>query len=204
MCRDHASQKTAIKAGFQPPSHQMPRSIIVNTCYGGFGLSEQAKTMYLELTKEVERSEDFFVDQDVSRDDPALVRVVTELGIKASSGLHAKLGIVHIPDDVPSDGWIIQEFDGFEFVAEKHRTWRAEPEDGEIVAEREDGEIVAEREDGEIVAEREDGEIISEAAEMADSSEHVPISGQESSPSHVPVSDADIIPEPVSTPILEE
>jgi hypothetical protein len=164
----------------------MPRSIIVNTCYGGFGLSEQAKTMYLELTKEVERSEHFFVDQDVSRDDPALVRVVTELGIKASSGLHAKLGIVHIPDDVPSDGWIIQEFDGFEFVAEKHRTWRAEPEDGEIVAEREDGEI------------------ISEAGEMADSLEHVPISGQETSPSHVPVSDADIIPEPVSTPILEE
>ncbi len=142
--------------------------------------------MYLELTKEVERSEHFFVDQDVSRDDPALVRVVTELGIKASSGLHAKLGIVHIPDDVPSDGWIIQEFDGFEFVAEKHRTWRAEPEDGEIVAEREDGEI------------------ISEAGEMADSLEHVPISGQETSPSHVPVSDADIIPEPVSTPILEE
>ena len=163
----------------------MPRTIIVNTCYGGFGLSEQAKTMYLELTKEVERSEHFFVDQDVSRDDPALVRVVTELGIKASSGLHAKLGIVHIPDDVPSDGWIIQEFDGFEFVAEKHRTWRAEPEDGEIVAEREDGEI------------------ISEAAEMADSLEHVPMSRQESSPSHVPVSDADIIPEPVSTPILE-
>jgi hypothetical protein len=173
----------------------MPRSIIVNTCYGGFGLSEQAKNMYLELTKEVERSEHFFVDQDVSRDDPALVRVVTELGIKASSGLHAKLGIVHIPDDVPSDGWIIQEFDGFEFVAEKHRTWRAEPEDGEIIAERANGEIIAEREDG---------EIISEAGEMADSLEHVPISGQETSPSHVPVSDADIIPEPVSTPILEE
>jgi len=189
ISRDRASQENAIKAGFEPSSHQMPRSIIVNTCYGGFGLSEQAKTMYLELTKEVERSEHFFVDQDVLRDDPALVRVVTELGIKASSGLHAKLGIVHIPDDIPSDGWIIQEFDGFEFVAEKHRTWHAETENKEIILESDAGKNIL------------------EPAEMADSLEHVPISGQEiieTSPSHVPVSDANIIPEPVFTPIFEE
>jgi hypothetical protein len=33
----------------------------------------------------------------------------------------ATLKIVEIPDDVD---WIIQEYDGTEWVAERHRTWR--------------------------------------------------------------------------------
>ena len=59
----------------------------------------------------------------ISRDDPALVQVVEELGAEAS-GSGAALAIVEIPDDV---AWEIEEYDGYEYVAEKHRTWRASP-----------------------------------------------------------------------------
>lgn len=59
-------------------------------------------------------------DREIPRDDPALVQVVKELG-KRSFGDHASLRVVEIPDDVE---WQIEEYDGNEWVAEKHRTWR--------------------------------------------------------------------------------
>jgi len=60
-----------------------------------------------------------FSDRDLDRDDPVLVQVVRELGHEAS-GRHAELKIVEIPADVE---WQIEEYDGQEWVAEKHRTW---------------------------------------------------------------------------------
>ena len=60
-----------------------------------------------------------FYDRDVARDDPYLVKVVRELGMGAN-GDHANLKIVEIPGDVD---WIVSEYDGAEWVAEKHRTW---------------------------------------------------------------------------------
>jgi hypothetical protein len=56
----------------------------------------------------------------IERNDPALIQVVEELGEK-SFGQHAKLSIVEIPDGV---SWTIEEYDGSEWVAEEHRTWR--------------------------------------------------------------------------------
>ena len=61
-----------------------------------------------------------FRPEDIERDDPYLVRVVKELGEKAS-GRYAELDIVEIPEDV---NWEIAEYDGLEWVSEKHRTWR--------------------------------------------------------------------------------
>ena len=58
-------------------------------------------------------------NRDIERDDPILVQVVEELGKKAD-GQYACLGIAEIPDDVE---WVIDEYDGLEWVAEKHRTW---------------------------------------------------------------------------------
>ena len=58
--------------------------------------------------------------REIPRDDPALVQVVKELG-KRSFGGAASLSVVEIPDDVE---WQIEEYDGNEWVAEKHRTWR--------------------------------------------------------------------------------
>ena len=59
------------------------------------------------------------MDGGYQRDDPYLVRAVEELGEKAN-GAHARLVVVEIPDGV---NWEINEYDGNEHVAEKHRTW---------------------------------------------------------------------------------
>lgn len=92
------------------------RYVVINDCYGGFGLSKRARSEYCRLAgiQEVD-----FYDRDVVRDDPYLVKVVRELGIEAN-GAHANLKIVEIPGDVD---WIVSEYDGAEWVAEKHRTW---------------------------------------------------------------------------------
>ena len=109
------------------PAKIMPRRILLNTKYGGFNLSGEAANMYRELTKGVERPADWYISEDVKRDDPILLHVVDTLGLKASSGNLSSLGIAEIPDDVPEDGWIIQDYDGVEWVAEKHRKWNATP-----------------------------------------------------------------------------
>ncbi len=90
--------------------------IVINECHGGFNLSEAGIARYMELTGQTERD---FAHRDIPRDDPYLVQVVRELGIKAS-GSCAKLKIVEVPGDV---SWHIAEYDGMEWVAEDHRTW---------------------------------------------------------------------------------
>jgi hypothetical protein len=54
------------------------------------------------------------------RTNPLLIQVVEELG-KDANGQCAELTVLEIPDDVQ---WEIEEYDGMEWVAEKHRTWR--------------------------------------------------------------------------------
>jgi hypothetical protein len=90
----------------------MTRKIVINMCFVGF-----------DLTKKVERSSTWYINEDIARDDPILLQVIDILGIKACSGTHSSLGFTKIPDDVPSNGCIIQDYDGNEWVAEKHRTW---------------------------------------------------------------------------------
>lgn len=58
-------------------------------------------------------------NSDFERDDPILVQVVEELG-EAASGRCARLKVVEIPDGIDYE---IDEYDGNEHVAEKHRTW---------------------------------------------------------------------------------
>ena len=64
------------------------------------------------------REQTFYADE-LERDDPILIQVVEELK-DGANGRHAELKIVEIPDDVE---WQIEEYDGNEWVAEKHRTW---------------------------------------------------------------------------------
>lgn len=91
--------------------------IVINKCYGGFGLSKEAMDLYLE--KKSMQGENLH-DSEIARNDPVLVEVVEELGIVASDR-YAELEVVDIPDDVE---WEIKEYDGNEWVAEVHRTWR--------------------------------------------------------------------------------
>ena len=91
------------------------RRIVINTCHGGFGLSGAAKARYAELSG----CDAQVWDSNIARDDPYLVQTVLELG-EASHGAHADLKVVEVPADVD---WEIDEYDGREWVAEKHRTW---------------------------------------------------------------------------------
>jgi len=115
--------------------------IVINRCYGGFGISRKAWEMLKELGAEgMEDEPDFgeawsdgsirervgcssfdhtFYVMDVPRNDPTLVAVVEQLG-DAANGSCARLAVVEIPDDVE---WEIKEHDGSEHIAEKHRTW---------------------------------------------------------------------------------
>lgn len=111
------------------------KKIVINACYGGFGLSHEAMMRYAEIKginliwkqdrslkyyyKDSVSKDNYFDDHDISRDDPALVQVVEELQHDAD-GYAANLKIVEIPDDVE---WHIAEYDGSEHVAENHRKW---------------------------------------------------------------------------------
>ena len=90
--------------------------IVINDCYGGFGLSNRAAQEYKRLAGITDPS---WHDREVPRDDPYLVQIVRELG-SAANGAHSNLKIVEIPSDVD---WLIQEYDGAEWIAEVHRTW---------------------------------------------------------------------------------
>ena len=88
--------------------------IVINKCYGGFGLSKEAEELYVQK-KNISGS----LRGDILRNDSVLVEVVETLGDKAS-GIYSKLKVVEIPDDVTD--WRIEEYDGWEHIAEG-RKW---------------------------------------------------------------------------------
>jgi hypothetical protein len=45
---------------------------------------------------------------------------IVELMSSDANGEYAELKIVSVPDDV---NWYVEEYDGREWVAERHRTW---------------------------------------------------------------------------------
>lgn len=89
--------------------------IVINRCYGGFGLSKEA---YEELGL-VWDGYGYEYRGESYRTNPRLVAVVKKLGA-AADGRFSNLKVVDIPDDVQ---WTIEEYDGIEWVAEIHRTW---------------------------------------------------------------------------------
>jgi hypothetical protein len=112
----------------------MTMKIVVNRCFGGFGISRKAsefmaargnKQAKAEI-REFEKSGRWFgygysekFHDGYDRTDPDLVAAVEELGSEAS-GDHSSLEVVNIPDDVD---WEIDDYDGMERVEEKHRSW---------------------------------------------------------------------------------
>jgi hypothetical protein len=90
--------------------------IVINTCYGGFSLSKEAFAQYC---KETGTNPEAVGDWEMPRDNPVLIRIVEEMG-EAADGSYAALKVVEIPDGV---NWCIEDYDGQEWVAERHRTW---------------------------------------------------------------------------------
>lgn len=91
------------------------RAIVVGSGYSGFALSEFAMAEYNRRAGTKIR-----YDCDIPRDCPHLVVLLRELGSEAVQGSYSFLSIVEIPSDVE---WQIEQYDGSEWVAEKHRTW---------------------------------------------------------------------------------
>jgi hypothetical protein len=107
--------------------------IVINKDWGGFSLSDAEMQQYSDLAGlnlimkphetaagwrftewKTPDNEDFY-DRNILRDDANLVAVVEGLDPATTT-----LKVVDIPDDVD---WVVQEYDGSEWVAEKHRTW---------------------------------------------------------------------------------
>jgi hypothetical protein len=111
----------------------MKMKIVINSCYGGFGLSREAIDRYCTekgihpgkwndtYSYYMEFSED-----EIPRDDEVLVKIVEELSTNVNGiggkadGRFSELKIVEVPDEV---NWYIEEYDGKEWVAERHQTW---------------------------------------------------------------------------------
>jgi hypothetical protein len=112
--------------------------LVINKCFGGYGLSRKAVLRLRELgceganndvlcdevwpdTGETNNSAalDYGLGDEISRDDPLLVQVVEELGEEAN-GPHASLKIIEIPDGTD---WVINNYDGMESVHERHCSW---------------------------------------------------------------------------------
>ena len=113
------------------------RKILINTDYSSFGLSDKAVELYLnkkgiKFTTEKKSSafsdrrfifyvnKEYFSEHDLKRDDLVLIETVEELGLKEAADCFSSLKIVEIPYEIE---WTLQNYDGNEWIAEKHRTW---------------------------------------------------------------------------------
>ena len=111
--------------------------IVINACFGGFGLSHLAQKIIADrkgieikftefATKKEMQLEDIKEGMIVfsnlpkpSRTDPDLIDVVELLGDAVNTSC-SLLKVVEIPDDV---NWVIEEYDGREWISEKHGMW---------------------------------------------------------------------------------
>lgn len=106
--------------------------VVINTCYGGFGLSQEALRELQRIATpdsafiiKLDEDQLLYTDKNKEagyysiRQDPQVVEVVEKLGNRAN-GKHAKLKVVEIPNDVD---YVIDDYDGVEWVAEYHRVW---------------------------------------------------------------------------------
>lgn len=112
--------------------------VVINRCFGGFGLSDKAVEACVALGMTVRREdEDGWADfvcggkfgtwcerehDKAFRCDPRVVRTVEALGDEAN-GSFALLRVVEIPFDT-TDGWDIHDHAGMETIEEDHRIWR--------------------------------------------------------------------------------
>ena len=88
--------------------------VVINGCFGGFGLSDEAKTILALRGVDVGK-----LPEKEMRCHKDVVEVVELLGSLANA-TYAELRVVEVPDDVR---WHVADYDGNEWVAEDHRTW---------------------------------------------------------------------------------
>lgn len=59
-------------------------------------------------------------NDEIWRTDIDLINLLEEKGSEYVSGPYSRLKIVEIPDGIE---WFVEEYDGSEWISEKHRTW---------------------------------------------------------------------------------
>lgn len=100
--------------------------VVVNASYGGFSLTEEG-ARFLQEKYGIEFPDNSgyeflghktFYSVPLERNDYRLVDCVESLA--GPDGRFAGLGIIEVPDNVE---WEIEEYDGYEYVVEKHRSW---------------------------------------------------------------------------------
>ena len=84
--------------------------IVINKCYGGFGLSNFGKEL-LNIRDE----------NSLSRTNLELIHQIEEYGSDVISGDYSQLKVIEIPDGIDYE---ILDHDGLESVHEAHRVWR--------------------------------------------------------------------------------
>ena len=118
--------------------------IVVNKCFGGFGLSDlahekliQAGIPHYKTWEEIPKGDaPYVVDSDSptdyfgryysnfrdydKRSHPLLIQVIESIGEGAASGPLSSLRIIDIPDDISFE---IDDYDGIETVHETHNSW---------------------------------------------------------------------------------
>ena len=93
--------------------------VVINGCYGGFGLSQLAlSVLYKNYPDMVEMRKDYWGEEvmclreEVERHDKRLIEVVETLGSGDASGDYAKLVIETIYNPV----YRVSEYDGYESI----------------------------------------------------------------------------------------
>lgn len=99
--------------------------IVINDCYGGYSLSQEAQDwlvakghpVALKLREEAVSGRYvsiYGLGTEIARNDPLLVACVKELGSDRASGPFAELKVVEVPDNRKK--WQVDEYDGYESI----------------------------------------------------------------------------------------
>lgn len=99
--------------------------IVVNRCFGGFGISIECRSLATKLgCSHMNYDDDEYPQYAHGSDNPrtcmGLVRAVEILGSEKASAELAKLEVIEIPDNTDYE---ISYYDGIETIHEKHNSW---------------------------------------------------------------------------------
>ncbi len=83
--------------------------VLINTCYGGFGLSKEAEMMY-KIKANLDVNKQIFA-WDIDRWDTNLIATFEELGPVGFSGGYAEVELCEV-----NEPFIIGEYDGTEWI----------------------------------------------------------------------------------------
>lgn len=99
------------KMKYIPPPERMIK-VVINCCYGGFGLSKEARAV-LAAMKGEEYDEDSYAFEFIERTDPDLIKLIEANEIIVGRPKTADLIVVEVDDNRE---WEITEYDGKEDI----------------------------------------------------------------------------------------